>query len=137
MVVLRTITTTGCPTEKHADALKLAAQTLAEVAGRSHSQVASIATFDGAIDAIAALIPDGISVTFASTLPAEMRRVVEECALFYTPRERPPTANDPATQQLVVDTLDERDARDKYIVVGETKLWRNSEHPWTAWYAHH
>ena len=49
----------------------------------NHSQVLSIATFDGAIDAIAALIQDGISVTFASTIPAEMGR-----ALFYTPRER-------------------------------------------------
>jgi hypothetical protein len=138
MVVLRTITTTGCPTEKHADALKLAAQTLAELAGRSQAQVATITTFDAAVDAIAALIPDSSNITFASSLPAEMRRVVEECALFYTPRERPHTANlNTANQQLVVDTLDERDARDKYIIIGDTKLWRSSEHPWTAWYAHH
>jgi hypothetical protein len=105
MVVLRTITTTGCPTEKHADALKLAAQTLAELAGRSQAQVATIATFDAAVDAIAALITDSSNITFASSLPAKMRRVVEECALFYTPRERPHTANLPATNNLLLTRL--------------------------------
>jgi hypothetical protein len=138
MVILRTITSTNCPTEKHADALKLAAQTLAEIAGRTPAHVATITTFDIAVDALAALIPEGANITFASSLPAEMRRVVDECALFHTPRDRPsPTPNQAIQGNIVVDTVAERDAREKYVVVGGMKLWKASEHPWTCCYAHH
>jgi hypothetical protein len=37
---------------------------------------------------------------------------------------------------VVVETSSEREQRDKYITVGGLKLWRNSEPPHTAFYAH-
>ena len=57
-----------------------------------------------------------------------------------TPRDKPQQANNTTAQAtnntIVVESAAERELRDKYVVVGGMRLWRNAEAPWSIFYAH-
>ena len=135
MVVLRALNQTQCISSIQAEVRVLAAKTIYETALKPTDGITDLAS---AVAAIADLLPQ--ATTFADRLPQEYSDIIKECVLFMTPRDKPQQANNTTAQAtnntIVVESAAERELRDKYVVVGGMRLWRNAEAPWSIFYAH-
>ena len=135
MVVLRALNQTQCISSIQAEVMVLAAKTIYETALKPTDGITDLAS---AVAAIADLLPQ--ATTFADRLPQEYSDIIKECVLFMTPRDKPQQANNTTAQAttntIVVESAAERELRDKYVVVGGMRLWRNAEAPWSIFYAH-
>ena len=137
LAILRTLHNTICPTDKYEEALVLAAQTLADV-NNPLFDPATVTTIDTALITIAKLIPDDF--VHSAPLPAQIRDILKEVAVVVTPKERNYSQAGSVVQSgattVVVESASERELREKYVVYGGVRLWRHTEPPYTALYAH-
>jgi hypothetical protein len=139
LAILRTLHATICPSENYAEALILAAQTLADV-NNPQFDPTTVTSMDAALITIAGLIPDDF--VHSAPLPAPIRDILKEVAVVVAPKERNQQGNhvgavvQGSSTTVVVESASERELRDKYVVYGGVRLWRHTEPPYTALYAH-
>ncbi len=148
MAILKAVVATQCPSEFQSPALIMTAQTMMEIRNQTLAPGAEpldpecITTEALALADIGRGMADGH--TYAEPLDANIRSMLEMAISYVTPRRAHAenSAVHSGTQSatgltVVVETSAEREQRDKYLLVGGLKLWRNSEPPFTAFYAHH
>ena len=124
--ILRVLHSTDCPSSAYQEVLVNVAQSLLEVQQRDAGEIAAVVTQDAALFIIGAAF-DGAEIG------PSVRALIDEWALYSTPKVHG-TARNPGTNgtngtTIEVVSLTDKEARDKYITLQGTKLWRNSARP--------
>ena len=132
--ILRVLHSTDCPSSAYQEVLVNVAQSLLEVQQRDAGEIAAVVTQDAALFIIGAAF-DGAEIG------PSVRALIDEWALYSTPKVHG-TARNPGTNgtngtTIEVVSLTDKEARDKYITLQGTKLWRNSSRPFKLLYCHH
>jgi hypothetical protein len=144
MAILKAVVATRCSSDVQEAALIMTAQTMMEIRnqtripGSDPLDPETITTEALALAEIGKGMADGH--TYAEPLDATIRSLLEMAVSYVMPRREAEKEHQHAETNgltVVVETSSEREQRDKYITVGGLKLWRNSEPPHTAFYAHH
>ncbi len=133
MVVLRAFSQTQCITAIQDEAMVLAARTIYEIASKPTD---TITDFNTAVGAIADLLPT--TTAFADHLPQEYTNIIKECVMFMTPRNAGESGRTvgPGGTTITVESMTEKELRDKYVIVGGIRLWKAAEAPYNIFYCH-